>query len=141
MMANWFVQLVDSSAFEHPTLLDDAIHNWMHETARDIGRHVVWEEGTPYPSTITFSGEWPIPSFAGLWERIQPELAETEYMVFAQLGDAEMFDEPIVVHVVTKTLIATMSGPSMVQELVKQLHVVAAPAAGVLAEENSSDEA
>jgi hypothetical protein len=128
MTVDWFVQLVDSSAFEHPNEVREAVRDWARNEGAMAGRHIVWDDDAPYPATITFAGGWPLPNFTSLLDFIQQTLGETEYMVFAEVRDGAKFDGTMVLHVVTKTLLAEMSGPKMVQELVKQLHAAAEPA-------------
>jgi hypothetical protein len=128
MPVDWFLQLVDSSAFAEPNEVREGIRMWLAEDASMHKRHLKWEDDAPYPTTVSVCGGFPSPNTASLLEIIQTALGETEYMVFAEVGDASKYEEPIILHVVTKTLVATMSGPTMVQELVKQLHVAAEPA-------------
>lgn len=131
MTADWFMQLVDSSAFEQPNEIRAAIRSWLEDDGRMIERQLKWDDDAPYPSTITFSGvALYLPVFTNLLDELQEHLGETEYMVFTWLGNSQIFEQPIEMYVVTKTLIATMSGRAMVQELVKQLHAAAAPATG-----------
>lgn len=129
MKVNWFAQLVDSSAFERPNEIRQAVRDWLSETTVDVDRHIVWDDDAPYPTTLSFCGIW-VPEFYKLLDSLQEFFGETEYMVFARVGDNSVFDHPIMLYVVTKTLIAEAGGPAMVHELVRQLQAAAAPAAG-----------
>jgi hypothetical protein len=130
MMPNdWMLQLVDSSAIEQPNEVRQAIRDWLSEYGAIADRHIVWEDDSPYPSTITIAGTYR-PSFSSLLEAIQPHLGATEYIVFALVGDAMTFDYPLQLHIVTKPLTAILGGPDMVHELVRQLHTAAETAMG-----------
>ena len=128
-MISWILQLVDSSAFTQPKQIQAEIDIWCDANPQ-VKPCIGWGDN-PYPKTITLTGGWPAPDLGGLMEAMQPKLSETEYMVLAFVGNGMLFDNPITLYVVTPTLLASMSGSHMIQELVKQLHVAAAPAAGL----------
>lgn len=128
------MQLVDHSAFEQPNEIRDVIQEWVQDEKLS-GQSISWADDSPYPRSITIYDEGVVPDYDGLMTGIQQQLGETEYLVFCRLADTGIFQEPMSLHVVTKTLIATMIGPAMVRALVRQLHGAAAPAIGVVSEE------
>jgi hypothetical protein len=127
---DWFVQLVDSSAFVEPNEVREAVRDWLRDAPVSIGAHINWTDDAVYPNTISFCGTFPAANMAALLASIQDVIGRTEYMVFAEVCDATKYESPFMLHVVTKTLIATMGGHEMVRELVRQLHTAAAPATG-----------
>jgi hypothetical protein len=123
---SWFTQLVDSSAFEQPNAIREAIDEWVDTT---VNANIVWTPDAPYPTIMSFQGNGLRPTFEALLEAVQPYLGDTEYMVFAELNG---WGDSMVLYVITRSLLAVMRGTDMVRELVKQLHSAATPATGVI---------
>lgn len=114
----WWLQLVRSTAIERADDMRAIIQEWITGSWGGLGSpgnvndaRLIWAEGAVIPTAFSMQALIAPVDLDGLLERIQPLLGETEFMIFAEMVEGDVFDRAYVnYHLVSRLFIGHYSG-------------------------------
>lgn len=121
----WWGQLVRSTAISQADLMREVIQEWLDTFAIENMRFI-WAVSSAMPTAISMQASVAPLDLGGLLEKIQPLLGDTEFMIFAEMVDGDVFNRAYVnYHLVSRFFIGDYSGDEIAkraERAVLQLH-------------------
>jgi len=110
----WWLQLVDSTAFENYDEIYRQIEAWETETDK---YHIDWDPSVPKPTSIAGHGFADFaPDVEDYISQLQELLEDREYLIFSLVLNHAIIDRAgISVILVTKRIIAHINGAEMIE--------------------------
>ena len=106
----WWGQLVRSTAINQADLMREVMQEWLDTVAIENMRFI-WAVSSTTPTALSMQTSVVPLSLDGLLEKIQPLLGDTEFMIFAEMVDGDVFNRGYVnYHLVSRYCIGHYSG-------------------------------
>jgi hypothetical protein len=113
----WWLQLVDSAAFDEPLIRDIVTEKWGTDLVGACICDIDWPVGNPMPNSIAMYGtaEDTPPDFDMMSEVVRPHMEEGQYFAFVHMKDTVLAKGGIEYIVITKNTVVKVNGQLMIE--------------------------